>query len=347
MKIAIITVLFNSEKNLPEYVKSLQEANLPEAVKFFIIDNDSQDNSVKYIEQNFPEAELIKNSENTGFAIANNQGMKKALDRGFDYIYLLNDDTAVHPEFLNEALKLIRSNEKIGAVQSLLFYHQDKNKINTWGNEIHFLGFGYSGGNGEKLENYNLENKKVAYFSGAGVLLKTEVLEKVGFFDENLFMYHEDLDLGWRMRLADYEILLAKDSIVYHKYSFSKSIKKYYFMERNRFIVIFKNYHLLTLLLIFPGLIFMEMGLFLFSVLGGFWKEKIKVYLYFLNPMNWWKVFNSRAEVQNLRKISDRKILKNFTGEINFQEMQSPLLKYIANPVFNFYLWILKIIVKW
>ena len=85
-------------------------------------------------------------------------------------------------------------------------------------------------------------------------------------------MYHEDLDLGWRMKLLGYNNIVAKTSVVYHSYEFSRSIKKYYYMERNRFIVMFQNYKLGTILLILPVLVIMEMGLLLFSLSNGFFK---------------------------------------------------------------------------
>ena len=83
--------------------------------------------------------------ENKGFTGGNNIGIQYAIEKNFDYVYLLNQDTIVDPNFLQEAVKVGESDEKIGAVQSLLMLWPDKDLINSWGNEIHYLGFAYSG----------------------------------------------------------------------------------------------------------------------------------------------------------------------------------------------------------
>ena len=84
------------------------------------------------------------------------------------------------------------------------------------------------------------------------------MLKEVGLFDEEMWMYNEDQDLGWRVWLAGYKCVLAWDAVIYHKYEFSRSISKYYWMDRNRNLSIFKNYHFLTLILIFPAWLAME-----------------------------------------------------------------------------------------
>jgi GT2 family glycosyltransferase len=160
-------------------------------------------------------------------------------------------------------------------------------------------------------------------------------------------MYHDDLDLGWRLRLGGYQLYLAPRSVVYHKYQFAKSIKQYYWMERNRFICLLENYKLGTLFLIFPALVAMEIGLFLFSIKSGFWQEKLKVYGYFLNLNNWEKIIRERREKGVRRVRRDEQVVKMFTGKIENQEIDNWLLKYVANPVFNAYWQIIKYLIIW
>ena len=344
--IGIIIVSYNSRRYLDDLFFSLEKVAYNNWHILFI-DNNSSDGSVEYVKEKFagrfPNLTIMKIDKNSGFAIGNNIGLKYLAEKNFDYAYLLNQDTVVAPDFLEKAME--KMDDKIGSVQSLIFL-RNKEKINTLGDAIHFLGFGYCYGYGwtkEKTEKYLSEWKvrdpelNIAYGSGAGLLLNLEALKRVGFFDEEYFMYHEDLDLGWRLRLAGYKNILAPESIIWHKYEFGKSIKKYYWMERNRYVTMLKNYGAASLLLIAPALIIMEAGLLLFSLRNGWWREKIRVYEYFLHPKHWRRIWQKRKKIQSLRKVSDQEIGEYFVGKILFQDLDNLILRRIANPVLNFY----------
>jgi GT2 family glycosyltransferase len=221
-------------------------------------------------------------------------------------------------------------------------------KINSLGNITHFLGFGYCLNYGEKLKIENLKFKifPICYPSGAAVLFKSSVLKQVGLFDEKFWMYNEDQDLGWRIWLAGFRCVLAPEAVVYHKYEFSRSISKYYWMDRNRILAILKNYHWATLIMVAPALLLMEVGLFVFSLSNGWFKEKLNVYKYFIQPSNWKYILKTRQETQNMRKIKDREILKMFAGKIWYQEIGDWKLRLI-NPVFTAYFWVVKKVVWW
>lgn len=354
-KIGIIIVLYNSRPYLDDLFFSLAKVEYPNW-GIICVDNASQDGTAEYIKEKFgpqfSNLTIMKVDKNSGFTIGNNIGFKYLSDNGFDFAYLLNHDTTVEPDFLTKAAE--RMGDNVGSVQSLIYLHpliSAELKVNSLNNAIHYLGFGYCYGYGwskEKAEKYLADWKKrdaelnIAYGSGAGLLLNMRALREVGFFDDDYFMYHEDLDLGWRLRLAGYKNALAPESVIYHKYEFSKSIKKYYWMERNRYITIFKNYSAWTLVLIFPALLIMELGLFFFSFFSGFWREKLRAYEYFLEIKNWRRILDGRKKAQALRKVSDGKIVKYFVGKILFQDMDSPILTKIANPIFDLYWKIVK-----
>lgn len=354
-KIGVIIILYNGRQYLDDLFFSLAKVEYPNW-EIVVVNNASEDGGAEYIKEkfaaDFPNLTIMKVDKNAGFAAGNNIGLRYLAERGFDYAYLLNQDTAAAPDFLERALeKMARG---AGSIQSLILLHNKNEVANTLGNAIHYLGFGYAYGYGwpkEKWEKYLADWKKrdpelnIAYGSGAGIMLNMAALKNVGFFDDSFFMYHEDLDLGLRLRLAGYKNLLAPESMVYHKYEFSKSIKKYYWMERNRFITIFKNYSIWTLILIFPALMIMELGLFLFSLRSGWWREKLKVYGYFLYPMHWRRILAERHRTQKLRNVSDREIAKYFVGKILFQDMNNPILTKIANPAFNLYWKIIRMMI--
>lgn len=350
LKIAVIVLVYNGEEDLPDCLASLrkQETDFAE-IELIFVDNASTDDSVKWLERK--KIKLIKSEKNLGWGGGNNIGLKYAIKNNFDYAVLLNQDTIVDPNWLEDLVKVAKINKDFACVQSRLMAYPDKEKINSLGNNLHYLGFGFCAGSYEKWEdykdNYQSDWKEIAYPTGAAMLIKTSVLKEIGLFDAYFFMYHDDLELGWRMRLAGYKIVLAPKSIVYHKYHFSKAIKKYYWMERNRFICLLTHYKWRTFLLILPALLAMEAGLFFFSFFSGWWKEKLRVYFYFFHASSWFKIWKRRRYVQKRRTVGDMEVVKFFCGKIEFQEIMNPVLKYVANPVFALYWWVAKKFIKW
>lgn len=346
-KVLIIIPVHNGVAEfLGDCLFSLRNINYPkEDLAILAIDDVSLDNSAEFISNNFPEVKVIKNEKNLGFAGSNNVGLQYGIDQGFDYVFMLNQDTAVVPDFLAEAVKLAETDQQIGIVQSKLLLYRQKDKINSLGNEIHFLGFAFAGGYLEP--DREMPAREITYASGAAMLLKIAALKEVGLLNEEFFMYHEDTDLGWRFWLAGYKVMLAPKSIVYHKYEFSRSIKKYYFMERNRYLVLLQNYKIATLLLILPAALVMDLAMFFYSFLAGWWREEFLVYGYFFKWENWNKILKTRDQVQAKRKVKDKEIIKRFTGKIEFQEIKSPLLRYLVNPVLKLYWQLVKLVVWW
>ena len=356
-KVAIIVVTYNASKYLGELFSSLENLNYPkDKFEIVIIDNASTDGTQEILKSQVLNLKSKKFyvscfmfHENSGFVGGNNIGLQYAVDNDFDYAYMLNQDTVVDPNFLEEAINVAESDEKIGAVQSLLLLNDRKDTINSMGNHIHYLGFAYAGGNGEKVQSskFKVQSYEITYPSGAAVLLRCTTLMKIGLLHPELFMYHEDVELGWRIWLFGYKIMLAPKSIVYHKYEFSRSMKKYYYMERNRFIVFLEKYKLATIVLIFPALVLMEILMFAYSFVSGFWKEKLHAYGYFFHISSWKKIFSKRLQNQTGRVISDREIIHKFVGVIQFQEAVNPFVKYIFNPLFHLYFIAIKFFIFW
>jgi GT2 family glycosyltransferase len=356
-KVAIILINYKdyAEKYLPDCLASLRKQNYSGEIKLFIVDNESSEKSFSYLHALAPDAEIIRNEHNDGFAKGNNDAMKRAMEQNFEYIILFNMDTIVDPNCVNKMIQTVETPQSLagdygeaGAVQARLMLYPEKDKINSIGNITHFLGFGYCLGYNELIINYKLLiiNSAICYPSGAAVLFKSSVLKQVGLFDEKFWMYNEDQDLGWRIWLAGFRCVLAPEAVVYHKYEFSRSISKYYWMDRNRILAILKNYHWATLIMVAPALLLMEVGLFVFSLSNGWFKEKLNVYKYFIQPSNWKYILKTRQETQNTRKIKDREILKMFAGRIWYQEIGDWKLRLI-NPVFTAYFWVVKKVVWW
>jgi GT2 family glycosyltransferase len=350
MKVGIVLINYKdyAVRFLHDSAASLRKVNFPEGeVNFFVVDNVTTPETQKQIKDIFPECEIIP-SENNGYGLANNLGAARAFETGCDFVCFVNMDTAFQADFLSEMLKVYQSDPQIGLVQARLMIFEEPAKINSVGNIIHFLGFGFGGGyKFEYIERPTIED--IDYPSGAATLVSKEVFEKIGPFTEDFFMYHDDLELGIKSKLAGYRNVVANRAVVFHKYEFSRSITKYFWMERNRFAVLLMVYKISTLIVIFPAWFIMEIGQFFFAVKGGWYREKLKVYRWFLSGSNWKKIFVWRRKTQALRTITDRELTKNFSGRVEFQEaeMQNWVLKYIANPFFNAYWQVLKRIMFW
>jgi len=344
-KVAVILVNYKDYANrfLVECRDSLRLQNYPkESIKIYIVDNASSEESQKYLRDNYPEAELVINKNNDGFAKGNNDAIKIALKEGCEYIILFNLDTIIEPGCVDEMVRVAERDEKIGAVQARLMLWPEKEKVNSLGNDIHFLGFGYCRGYQSEVEIAD----EISYPSGAAVLFKRAALDKVGLFDEEFWMYNEDEDIGWRIWLAGFKCVLANNGVVYHKYEFSRSITKYYWMDRNRILCVIKNYQLSTIFLIFPALIIMEFGLLLFSLKNRWFKEKLRVYRYFFSVKTWKYILKARHGVQSLRQAKEKDVIKRFSGKIWYQEVDDYKLRFI-NPIFDFYWRVIKKMIVW
>lgn len=348
-KVAVVVLTYNGKQYLPDLFASLGKTQYDGAWELIVVDNASTDQdflpltnptySSPYKGEVRRGLALIQNEKNLGFAAGNNVGIRKALDDGAEYVVLLNQDTVVEPDWLTHLVAAAEKDKTIGAVQARLMLWDKKDVVNSLGNEIHFLGFGYTSG---YKKTYNLQlttdnSPEITYASGAAVLHRASALRDIGLFDESLWMYHDDLDLGWRLWRAGWKSVLAPASVVYHKYEFSRSITKYYYMERNRFLVLLENYSLRMLLFIAPAFLLMEFGLFLKAMISGWGRQKLRAYAFFLRPSTWRLVVSQRRAKHKTFRHPERELLRRFVGTIQFQDMQSPALTYIANPFFNVY----------
>jgi hypothetical protein len=122
---------------------------------------------------------------------------------------------------------------------------------------------------------------------------------------------------------------------------------KFYYLERNRYLALLQNYRLASLALIALPAVAMEIGVFLFSFLGGFWREKFRVWRYFCRRESWRKLLATRKQVQRNRRVRDREVTAFFTGKVQFEDLRSPLLKYVANPIFDAYWQIVRRLIWW
>ena len=263
-------------KYLPACIHSVRKQDYPGEIKVFITDNETTPESFEFLSKTAPEAELILNKDNDGFAKGCNDSMRLALAQGFDYIFVISIHSELDSACVSELVKAVESDKKIAVAQARMMMAGEDNIINSLGNDTHFLGFGYCRGYREKWNGQINKITDIFYPSGASMFFKREALEQTGLFDEEYWMYNEDQELPWRLKLAGWRSVLAPRAVAYTQYEFQRSIKKFYWMDRNRIISILLCYKILTLLLIAPAFIAMEAGHILFSLKSGWFRQKIR-----------------------------------------------------------------------
>lgn len=361
-KIGIVYLSYHSDPYLEDAVASWSRLTYDrDRVEIFIVDNPHpvHGTSMRAIEElvlprsgvDIPFVRVLPQKENRGYAGGNNVGIREALASGCEYIFLHNDDGYMAPDSLSLLVDAMEKDRTIAAAQPLILLSPDTEFVNSSGNIFHYLGFGFCGDYRARYCNLTLRDvRDVAYVSGSALLLRAAALERVGLLDEDFFMYHEDLELSFRFRMAGFRVVALRNSLFYHKYQFGRSIQKFYWMERNRFAVLLLFFRLPTLLLLLPMLLLMECGQWLFALKRGWGRERANLYAYWLNPKQWPLWFQKRHAIQRTRTIRDRDLLATASPTIRFQEkeMEHWMLTYVGNPLMKlYYLLVIRTCIWW
>lgn len=235
-KVYVVILNYNGGELLRNCLASLQKVVYPN-FSVIVSDNDSKDDSLKMVRENFPESIILENKKNLGFAAGNNVGIRHALENGADYVLLLNQDTEVEPDFLEKIIDAGEENPKIGILSPLIFWKRDS-------------GIWYSGGRINWLTMKSThENRMVSgtpfstgFITGCSMLIKKEVLEKVGMLSENFFLYWEDADYSYQVKMAGFSNLVVPESRIYHfEISGLPSGKKLYWLVLSGLIFFKRN----------------------------------------------------------------------------------------------------------
>ena len=209
--VTCIVLNWNGWRDTIACLESLQRVDYPN-LSILVVDNGSTDNSVEMIRKSFEGVEILENRANLGFAAGNNVGIRLALSRQAEFVWLLNNDTVVEPGTLEALVICAEADPKIGAVGSVLRYWHAPEKIQAWGGGIINLWTGQS----NHLEEPG-EPESLSYLTAASLLLRSPVLREVGILDEGYFMYWEDADMSYRIRAAGYRLTVASDAFLLHK----------------------------------------------------------------------------------------------------------------------------------
>ena len=212
--ISVIIVNYNGLRFLENCLASLKKQTYPaNRFEVIVVDNGSADDSIAFIRNNSPEVKIIEARKNLGFAAGNNLGFKHA--KG-DFFALLNNDTEVPENWLSALADSMLKSKSIGLVTCKILFHGDRQTINSTGLELLSDGRGSDRGFREKDSGQYNQIEDVFGACGASVLLRKKMLTDIGYFDERLFMYYEDLDLAWRAKLRNWRCVYTPETCLPH-----------------------------------------------------------------------------------------------------------------------------------
>jgi N-acetylglucosaminyl-diphospho-decaprenol L-rhamnosyltransferase len=326
-QLGIIIVTYQSERHIGPLLRSLAATVDPAECAIWIVDNASSDATVAVVEHEEKALGLplrvMRGPVNRGFPRANNEAYAALrAETPCETIVLLNPDTMVHAGWWQPLVAELEDSA-VGTAAPLLLLPDGR--VNSRGNGLHFLGLGFVQGYGEAA---SAVTKDAGLFSGSGaaVAFRAATLEGMnarlglaGIFWEELFLYAEDTDLGWRMRLAGLENRLVGESRVTHDHEFrfasgEAAEERMFWIERNRYLLLLANFKPATLVVLLPWIVASELALAL-----GLWKlypRRLRLWGAVGKAARTASFGEHRRRVQSGRTAPDREILRAMTGSI-------------------------------
>lgn len=236
---SVIIPNWNGMKWLPGCLDALKRQSMQD-FEVIVVDNDSSDDSVYFIRNNYPDAKVIPLAKNFGFSVAVNEGIKTASGK---YIVLLNNDTLPEKDWLLNLVHVIEnSTEKVGSLASLMVSMDDQELTDNTGITLDWNGLDYKIGTGDPCSLWTNNESRFAASAGAA-LYRRDFFERTGLFDEKFGSYLEDLDLSFRGNLFGFSCVLVPSAKVLHKsHGSAISSKKYTCnVTKNRLMLLLKN----------------------------------------------------------------------------------------------------------
>ena len=321
--VSIIILNYNAGNLLLNCVDSVFKSTYPN-FEVLVVDNISTDNSHVVCKKKFEKIHLIENKENLGYCEGNNVGIRNA---NGEFVVILNPDTIVEPNWLNHLMSAYNEFGE-GLYQPKFFSLNEKHVLQSTGNMLHIFGFGFAKDKG-KIDDKKMESvEKINYASGTCLFTSKIVLDKIGLLDPFLFLYHDDLDLGWRAAHIGINSFYVPKSIIYHaeSYSIKWSSKKFYWLERNRKYCLLTHYSKETYAKMRFSLFLVDLCVWLFYLSKGFLGAKIKAELDIFRNRKTIKIRHNQLE--KMKIVSDKNLIEKFPDEIFVP-------KNVSEPVFN------------
>jgi len=245
-----------------------------------LIENSSDKTIIRKIRTRFPDLAIIENEKNLGYAGGNNIGIQKAIASGADYIFLLNNDVTLEKDVLKKCVSAMEKSPGCAACQPIIVSFENEERIWSAGTQLYF-GYPRLFLKGTKLQKNGIKTSPFGLV-GCAILFRSSALQQIGFFDESLFLLHEETDWCIRAKQMNFSLLIISNAIVYHKISttigmFSKIYL--YYIGRNWLLVGKKNFSFFRYLYVLFTEFLIRFPYYLYHVIK---KGQIKMIKYYL-----------------------------------------------------------------
>jgi len=275
-----------------------------------VVDNASSDGSdaiAEHAAEQHESVRLLRSPTNRGYAGAVNLALAEA--RG-TYVAVLNMDVIVSPGWLDPLISFCEATPDAGAVCPLIVLESDPGRVNAAGQNVHVTALGFNRWLEQPRERAGREPFRVSGLHGAAFLIRRDQLESIGGWDESGFLYHEDVELSWLLRLAGGEIYCVPASTVRHDYHLTMFPQKLFLLERNRWSMLLANTRTLTRLALAPLLALSELMMWGYCLLRGpsFLRAKLDSYRWISGNRE--RIRERRRFVESLRRRSDWGVLR-------------------------------------
>lgn len=306
-KASVIIPNWNGENLLPDCLTSLQNQGF-QGFDIILVDNNSTDKSIEYTKKNFPKVKIINLKKNYGFARAINEGVKAAKSK---YIIFLNNDTYAEKDFVEELISCAEVHPEVISVNSKLLNFYDKRIIDGVGILINEVGQARSIGWKQVDKGQFKKEEYIFGATGGASLFRREEFVKLGGFDENYFMYSEEVDFAFRAQFQGYKSIYCPQAIVYHKHK--ATAKKFpakieYWQFRNMTITIIKDFPTEILLNNWRWLkiILVHLNTIFYQLKNGFWRAPFLTDFWILFHLP--QLLKERKGIQASIKVSNEYI---------------------------------------
>jgi GT2 family glycosyltransferase len=304
---------------LPALVSQLEPVD-----ELIVVDNASADDTVAVVERVAPSATVLRNPANDGFAAAANRGAQAATG---ELIVFLNPDATPAPGFGRAIRRPLLDGRGWSAWMGLVTAERGR-VVNTNGGVVHFTAIAWAGEAGAPAPGSLDGPREVAFASGACLAVPRATWQRAGGFPERYFMYHEDVDLSLRLRLAGGRLGIEPRAVVDHDYEFAKGAAKWRLLERNRWATIMRCYPAGLLALLAPGLLATEVALMAIAAAGGWAPQKARATADTLGDLR--HLVGERRAIQRTRTVSSAEFARCLTAELRSpflgRAARSPLL---------------------
>jgi GT2 family glycosyltransferase len=269
---------------------------------------------------------LVSPPTNLGFAGGCNLGAKLASG---ETLVFLNPDTVVTPGALRQLVEPLDDPE-IGIVTGRLRLFDQPELLHAAGTVVHLSGLGWSAGYGTTADDSSTPTDVTAP-CGAAMALHADRFNELGGFHDEFFLYQEDVQLGWRSRMAGLRVVVSPLADVYHNYDFEKHPTKRYFMERNRLAFLATCFSARTLFLLTPFLLATELAMLVLAARQGWFRDKMRGWVWLCR--NGRKLHRRRRETQGMRRVGDRELVRLLAVAVDPGMLPVPAIVRMLNPM--------------